>query len=57
VELGQIAIVALFLPLAYVIRKSFFYRRVVLLSGSLVITMVALVWLAERAFDLKLLAA
>jgi hypothetical protein len=57
VELGQIGIVALFLPLAYLIRESFFYRRVVLLSGSLAIATVALVWLAERAFDLKLLAA
>jgi hypothetical protein len=56
VEVGQLAIVALFLPVAYLLRGTFFYRKVVLLGGSGVITMVALVWLTERVFDLKLLA-
>lgn len=56
VELGQLAIVALFLPLAYLLRRGVFYRRVVLTGGSALIALVALVWLTERAFDLKLLA-
>ena len=55
VEVGQLAIVAVFLPTAYLLRRSAFYRRVVLLGGSLVIAALALVWLAERAFELKLL--
>jgi hypothetical protein len=55
VELGQLAIVAAFLPTAYVLRRSAFYRRVVLLGGSLAIAALAAVWFVERAFDLKLM--
>jgi hypothetical protein len=55
VELGQLAIVAAFLPLAFLIRRSWFYRRVVLMLGSLVIAAVASAWLVERAFNLKLM--
>lgn len=54
VELGQLAIVALFLPLAYSLRRSKFYRRAVMAGGSLLIALVALVWFVERAFDLSL---
>ena len=56
VELGQLAIVAAFLPLAWLLRNGLFYRRVVLAGGSVCIALVALVWLAERALDLRLLA-
>jgi hypothetical protein len=55
VEAGQLAIVAVFLPLAFALRHTFIYRRIVLTGGSLVIAALALVWFAERAFDLKLL--
>ncbi len=55
VELGQLAIVAVFLPLAFWLRRSTFYRRGVLIGGSLLISLLAAVWLVERAFDLKLL--
>ena len=55
VETGQLAIVGAFLPLAYVLRGSLFYRRVVFTGGSAAIALVALVWLVERVFDLKLL--
>lgn len=56
VEAGQLAIVAIFLPVAYLLRHTFLYRRAVLLGGSLLIAAVAVVWFAERAFDLKLLS-
>ena len=56
VECGQLAIVAAFLPLAFAIRRSVFYRRVVLFCGSLAIALVAAVWFTERAFDIKLLS-
>jgi hypothetical protein len=49
VELGQLAIVAAFLPLAYALRHSWFYRRLVLVPGSLLIAVVALVWLLDRS--------
>jgi hypothetical protein len=57
VELGQLAIVALFLPLAFRWRDSVVYRRGVFLLGSWATLIVAAVWFAERAFDLKLISA
>ena len=53
VEAGQLAIVSLFLPVAFALRKSGFYRRVVLAGGSAAIALVATIWLVERVFDLK----
>ena len=55
VECGQLAIVAAFLPLAYLMRRSAFYRLAVLRIGSLLIAAVAAAWLVERVFDLKLM--
>jgi len=57
VELGQLAIVAAFLPVAFAFRSTFAYRRVVLAGGSAVIVAIAGVWLAERALDMPLFAA
>lgn len=54
VEIGQLAIVAAFLPLAYLIRHSWSYPRLVLTGGSLAVIVVALVWFTERAFNLQL---
>jgi hypothetical protein len=54
VEVGQLVIVATFLPLAYGLRKSWTYQRLVLVSGSLGIAALACAWLIERALDLKL---
>ena len=55
VEAGQLAIVAVFLPLAFALRRTAFYRRVVMVGGSLLIAALAGTWLVERAFDVKLL--
>ena len=55
VEAGQLAIVALFLPLAFALRRTAFYRRVVMLGGSALIVALAGTWLVERAFEVKLL--
>ncbi|MBI3095801.1 MAG: HupE/UreJ family protein [Rhodocyclales bacterium] len=57
VETGQLAIVAAFLPLAYALRGTGFYRRVVFIGGSLATLAIALLWFVERAFDLKLISA
>ncbi|UTY59629.1 HupE/UreJ family protein [Massilia sp. erpn] len=54
VELGQLAIVAVFLPLAYALRATWFYRRTVLQGGSAAIALLAGIWLLERALDMKL---
>jgi HupE / UreJ protein len=56
VEAGQLAIVSVFLPLTYMLRRTAFYRRGVLVVGSLLTMVLALVWLAERALDLKLIS-
>jgi len=53
VEAGQLAIVCVFLPLAFALRRTAFYRKGVLIVGSLAIAAVAGAWFAERAFDLK----
>jgi hypothetical protein len=55
VELGQLAIVAAFLPLAFALRRSLLYRRGVLVGGSLLIALLAGVWFLERAFELQFL--
>ena len=57
VEVGQLAIVALFLPLAYALRNTTFYRRGVFIGGSLATLAIAMIWLLERAFDLKLIGS
>ena len=57
VEIGQIVIVAAFLPLAFVLRNSRFYQRGIFVSGSLLIVLLASIWLVERVFELKLLSA
>jgi len=54
VEAGQLAIVCAFLPVAYALRGTWFYRRMVFAGGSAAIALVAALWLAERVFDTKL---
>jgi hypothetical protein len=55
VEAGQLAIVSAFLPVAFALRTSWVYPRVVLAGGSCAIVLVAALWLIERAFALKLM--
>ena len=54
VEIGQIAIVALFVPTAFLLRKTVAYRRVMLVAGSVAIAVLASIWLVERAFVVKI---
>ncbi len=56
VELGQLAIVAVFLPAAYALRNTWFYARVVFAGGSIAVAILAAAWLLERALDIKLLS-
>ena len=48
VELGQVAIVLLFVPAAYLVRDTVAYRRIFVPVGSVAIMILAGVWLAER---------
>ena len=55
VEVGQLAIVSAFLPFAFALRSTLFYRKLVMSGGSAIVLAVALVWLAERALNFKIL--
>jgi HupE / UreJ protein len=57
VELGQLAVVAVFLPLAFALRATSAYRSVVLKAGSAAIVLIAMLWFVERAFDIAPLAS
>jgi hypothetical protein len=48
VEVGQLAIVAVFVPLAFLLRRRAGYRRVALVGGSLAIAGLSVVWIVER---------
>lgn len=54
VEAGQLAIVAVFLPVAWWLRELWFYRRLVFVGGSTGVAAIALAWFIERAFDVRL---
>ena len=54
VELGQAAIVIVFMPLAFALRRSRFYQSGVMGLGSVLIILVSTGWLIERLFDLSI---
>ena len=54
VELGQLAIVAALVPLAFALRGSAGYRRVAFPAGSAAIAVLAAAWLAERSLAIRL---
>jgi HupE / UreJ protein len=55
VELGQLTIVGVFLPSAYMVRTANLYRSVVVLSGSAAIALIASLWLLQRALNLRII--
>jgi hypothetical protein len=55
VELGQLLVAAIFLPLAFMLRETRLYRPVILTGGSLVIAALGVAWFVERAFERSLL--
>jgi hypothetical protein len=54
VEVGQLSIVSVFLPLAYLMRRSVAYRKVIFFGGSVLIVLVASAWFVERAFLIEI---
>lgn len=56
VELGQLAIVMLLVPSAYMLRATWLYQRVLVVGGSTVAALIALLWLIERTLDRDLTA-
>ncbi len=55
VEIGQLVLVVILVPLAYVSRTSWAYRRIALGAGSVVIVAISLGWLLERSLNLQLM--
>lgn len=55
VEVGQLSIVAVFLPLAWGLRHTWAYQTAVFRVGSALVILVSAVWMAERMFDFKAL--
>ena len=53
VEIGQLTIVAVFMPLALSVRHLMFYQNYILRAGSVAIMVIASTWLAERVLDVK----
>ena len=47
VELGQLAIVAVFLPVAFAVRRSWFYQTVTLKLGSALVILIATTWMVD----------
>jgi hypothetical protein len=57
VELGQIGIVMVFLPFAYLLRDTVFYRSMVFRFGSVMIAFAGGVWMVERVFGVTMVGA
>lgn len=53
VEIGQLAIVAVFLPAAFALRRTWLYQMPLLRLGSACVILIAGAWCAERALDVK----
>jgi hypothetical protein len=53
VEVGQLAIVSVFLPVVFVLRRCLLYREFLLPVSSCAIAVMAAVWLTERLLDVK----
>lgn len=49
VELGQLAIVLMLAPVAYLLRRTFLYRRIIMPAGAVSIGVVGVYWLFQRA--------
>ena len=55
VELGQLFIAALFLPIAWWLRTRRFYPAALLPAGSAMLAAAGLAWFIDRVFDLRML--
>ncbi len=51
VELGQLAIVVLVVPVLFMLRKTAFYQRIVMTLGAAALIAISFYWFAERALD------
>jgi hypothetical protein len=57
VEIGQLTTVSVFLPVAFLLRRYWFYQRIILFVGSQAIMVLALAWFLQRAFELDIISS
>ncbi|MDZ4817786.1 MAG: HupE/UreJ family protein [Planctomycetota bacterium] len=57
VEIGQIGILSLYVPISYAMRRTKIYKYVVFYVGSMLIVCVAGAWLVERVFNIELFSS
>ena len=48
IELGQVVCILIFLPIALALRQTTFYRQVMLIGGSSLAVVIALLWMMQR---------
>ena len=53
VEIGQLAIVMVFFPIAFYLRSHSLYQPIKLKFGSAVIALIATLWIVDRVFELE----
>jgi hypothetical protein len=56
IEIGQIILILIVVPILYMIKDYFFYKSIIYPLLSLSIMLIAMVWLVERLFLLNLIA-
>lgn len=56
VEGAQLTLVSLVVPISFVFRHSKLYRRAVILPTSVVISVIGMIWLIQRAFAIHLIS-
>ena len=54
VEAAQLAVLLAVIPVSFVFRRSTWYRWLVLVPGSLAITVIGLLWMVQRIWDFDL---
>ncbi len=54
VEIGQMVIVIIYLPVSFALRRTWFYKTVLFYTGSFFIIGVATTWFIERVFNIKI---
>ena len=57
VEIGQIGILSIYLPISYAIRKTWVYKYMLFYMGSIIIIGIASVWFIERSLNIELFKA
>jgi hypothetical protein len=55
VELGQLAVVAVLLPVLFLMRRSSTYTQVALPAGSMVIMVIGVTWILQRATGMNII--